>query len=583
VGLERVRSVGVDVFEFTFPQVALWTVKELAVASASRPVGDPMKRFKWMNLGRKSAPESPYEPPIWLGNRSNGEFYEPQTARDRLVRKLILERADENARRVGLERREFLASAMGMATSLWALNIAGCSTSNGTRSGDRAPGDGGYQLPKDAQLDDAAACSVLTGNEFIFDGHTHHFDPNGEWRSGGAYEGAYQGLFDSTVAGQFPDKQMRPCGGPASLDCLTRDVYIREFFTESDTTMTVLTMWPSIPCTASTSPDCGLLITHRELAITRDIINRLSHSQRCLTHVGVMPAFDLDVMSAMMEEAVAQGEISGWKSYTGIGPGVLQGQTKGYRLTDDTGKAFIEKGLSLAIPIFCLHKGLPSPSYDAATNDSEDVGPAAKAYPNAKFVVFHANLNGGVVAPGATRMPEGPYDPANPNPLGVDILVRSLLDAGVGPNENVYADLGTTWSFVSNDPTQAAHVIGKLLKYAGENNLFWGSDALPSEHAQSQIEKFRAFQIPDALQQAHGYPALTPELKAKIFGLNLAALYGIDPNARRCVITKDDLSMARRALDDEFGSRRFTQKQPLGPRTRREFLAFLKANGGMPG
>jgi hypothetical protein len=168
-------------------------------------------------------------------------------------------------------------------------------------------------------------------------------------------------------------------------------------------------------------------------------------------------------------------------------------------------------------------------------------------------------------------------------PLGTDILIRSMHDAGVGPNENVYADLGTTWSAVSNDPVQAAHLIGKLLKYVGENNLLWGSDALPAEHCQSQIEKFRAFQIPADLQATYGYADLTPALKAKIFGLNLAALYAIDPAAKRCSITKDELTLAKLMLDDELGPRRFTDKMPFGPRTRKEFREYQRLNRGIPG
>jgi hypothetical protein len=560
-----------------------------------------MKRFKWLDAGKKSAPEPRCEPPIWLGNRSNGEYFEAQTPRDRRVRKLILERADENARRVGVDRREFLASAMGMATSLWALNMAACSSTEsgagpgssgkdgGRTPGTDAGGKGGYCLPEEAQLDEAAACSVLSGSEFIFDGHTHHFDPNGEWRtSSDAYQNGYQGFFDQMAAGNFSDRTKRPCSGPTSQECFSRDVYIREFFTETDTAMTVITMWPSVPCSTTTQPDCGLLVAHKELAVTRDLINRLAHTRRCLTHVGITPPFGLGTMSTMMEQACAEGGLSGWKSYTGWGPGPdgrisTTGYGSGYKLTDDRGRAFIEKGLALGVPIFCLHKGLPTPSLDPATNGPDDIGPAAKAYPKAKFVVFHAGLNSGTPADGGARPPEGPYDASDPNPLGTDILVRSLLEAGVGPNQNAYADLGSTWSIISNDVTVASHVLGKLLKHVGENNVFWGSDALPAEHAQSQIEKFRAFQIPQDLQDKHGYPALTKALKEKIFGLNLAALYGIDPRAKRCAISKDQLTTARLELDGELGPRRWTQKAPLGPRTRREFLAFLKMNGGRPG
>jgi predicted TIM-barrel fold metal-dependent hydrolase len=540
-----------------------------------------MKRRDWLKLGKKSGPEPRAEPPIWLGNRSNGEIFEHQTPKDRRIRRLILERADENARRVGIDRREFLASSMGMASSLWALNLASCGSSDGSApGGNPGNGNGGYCLPEEAQLDEAAACSVLSGDEFIFDGHTHHFDPNGQWRTGSqAYSDGWTSFFNSMTTSFFPDRTLRPCGG-AGVECLTRDVYLREFFTESDTTMTVLTMWPSVPCEAATGPDCGLLVAHQELAITRDLINRLGNSQRCVTHVGIAPPFGVEVMSAMMEEACALG-VSGWKSYTGFGVGATTAQAApGYRLTDDIGRAFIEKGLALGVPVFCLHKGLGATGLDPATNESQDIGPAAREYPNAKFVVFHANVTGSIRPDGT---PEGPYDASTPTPLGVDVLVRSVLDAGIGPNQNVYADLGMAWALVAMDPTQAAHVLGKLLLYLGENNVLWGTDALPSVHAQTQIEMFRAFEIPEALQAAHGYPALTPELKAKIFGRNLAALYGIDPDAKRCTIAKDDLTAARRALDGELGNRRFTQSVPYGPRTRREFLAFAKLHGGRPG
>src|SRR5687767_4216846 len=73
-----------------------------------------MKRFPWLQMRKKTDPELPYEPPFWFGNQSNGEYFHHATARQRKIRKLILEKADENARRIGMPRRDFLASAMGM-------------------------------------------------------------------------------------------------------------------------------------------------------------------------------------------------------------------------------------------------------------------------------------------------------------------------------------------------------------------------------------------------------------------------------------------------------------------------------------
>ncbi len=74
--------------------------------------------------------------------------------------------------------------------------------------------------------------------------------------------------------------------------------------------------------------------------------------------------------------------------------------------------------------------------------------------------------------------------------------------------------------------------------------------------------------------QQHGYKPLTPSLRAKIFGLNGAKLYGIDPAA-----------VTRRADSDRIGSlKRTADSDPsfttYGPRSDAEYEAFLVAHGG---
>ena len=70
---------------------------------------------------------------------------------------------------------------------------------------------------------------------------------------------------------------------------------------------------------------------------------------------------------------------------------------------------------------------------------------------------------------------EGPYDPTN-GARGIETLIKSVETNGIGRNANVYAELGTTWRFVMRDPTTAAHLLGKLLKHIGEDNVLWGTD-----------------------------------------------------------------------------------------------------------
>ena len=172
---------------------------------------------------------------------------------------------------------------------------------------------------------------------------------------------------------------------------------------------------------------------------------------------------------------------------------------------------------------------------------------------------------------------EGPYDPQDAE-RGVSALVKSLQDNEVAPNQNVYAELGSTWRFAMRDPTAAAHVLGKLLRYVGQDRVVWGTDSIWYGSPQDQILAFRAFQIAPELQERHGYPALTPALKRKVFGINASGAYGIDPQAFRREAKNDVVGRARTA----YARTPNPSFQTYGPSTPREFLALLKQRGGRP-
>jgi hypothetical protein len=156
------------------------------------------------------------------------------------------------------------------------------------------------------------------------------------------------------------------------------------------------------------------------------------------------------------------------------------------------------------------------------------------------------------------------------------VLIRSVQEAG-NPR-NVYAELGSTWRFVMRDPEQAAHLLGKLLKTFGEDRVLWGTDSIWYGSPQDQIQAFRAFQISREFQERHGYPALTPALKRKVFGLNAARVYGLEPGALRGRLSKDKVHKRKTEyLNDPRPS-----FATYGPRTRAEFLALREWQGGMP-
>jgi hypothetical protein len=133
-----------------------------------------------------------------------------------------------------------------------------------------------------------------------------------------------------------------------------------------------------------------------------------------------------------------------------------------------------------------------------------------------------------------------------------------------------------------NDTTQSAHVLGKLLVHFGEDNVVWGTDSVWYGAPQAQIDAFRRFQISTQFQQQYGYPALTDAIKRKIFGLNAAKVYGIDPTATRCAIQASQVALLKQRLDEEFGPWRWAMDRPP-IRTRRQFLDFIRMNRGMPG
>ena len=86
-----------------------------------------IKRLPWLRNLKKTDIDPPLRLPIAAGSITNGEGWWPDTKRKRLIRKLVMERADQVARREGVDRREFMASSCGMATTLFMINLVnGC-------------------------------------------------------------------------------------------------------------------------------------------------------------------------------------------------------------------------------------------------------------------------------------------------------------------------------------------------------------------------------------------------------------------------------------------------------------------------
>lgn len=477
--------------------------------------------------------------PIKLDNASNGEFSPlPLSKRCVVANQQALEDADTAARKLGQDRRSFLVGACGAASTLLSLNAVNA-----------AAGKTGsfFDIPKEARFERAAAQAAVGGDEFIFDVHGHYINPHGAWRNA-VPEGARPFFgFPKVQACRTADME-----GLDYLECLSGEQFVQDVFVDSDTDMMVLTFVPSRP---DQEP-----LKIEEAEVTKQLLNRNATNSRLLVHGRVNPnqAGDLD----SMDELAERWKVSAWKTYTQWGP-----EGVGFWLDDeDTGLPFLEKARALGVKNIAVHKGIPFGPQSYEHSRSDDIGRVAKAFPDLNFLVYHSGF---VPGQSETGFAEGAGKD------GVDALVQSLIDNGIAPNSNVYADLGSTWRMWMQDPDSAAHGMGKLLKYVGEDRVVWGTDSIWYGSPQDQIQAFRAFQISEALRDQFGYPEITPELRAKVFGLNGAKPYGIDVPGALAAQASDPLAKSRLANSGAKDPHFLT----FGPKSRREFLALRRAEG----
>lgn len=475
--------------------------------------------------------------PIKLDSASNGEFEpRPLSPTNRLANRLAHQAATDNARRCGMKRRDFLVSACGAASTLLAINTANAAAG---RTG------GKFDLDPDAAVDPGLAMDKLQGREFIFDIQGHYVDPNGKW---------LQDVPITATPFDWPAKARcdlaRQPGLRSYLQCLGPKEFIKDVFLDSDTDMMVLSFVPSL---RDAEP-----VTIEEAAATKEIVEQMEGSHRLLLHGRVNPNQDGDLQG--MDELAGRWKISAWKTYTQWGP-----DGNGYFLHEEPGIKLIEKARQLGINNICVHKGLPFGPQSYQHSLASDIGIIAKRYPDVNFLVYHSGFIVGKA--------EGSYNPDRGE--GVDELIKSVIENDVKPNSNVYAELGTTWRMLMQDPDSAAHALGKLFRYIGEDNVVWGTDSIWYGSPQDQIQAFRTFQISEGLREQHGYPEITPLLRAKVFGLNALRPYRLGMDEVLKHARRDSVARQRAEYREEPDPAFLT----YGPRTRREFLNLLRLRG----
>lgn len=478
--------------------------------------------------------------PIKVDSTSNGEFAPiPLAPVNRRANAEAMEDISRAAKRAGMDRRQFMFSSCAAATTLL--------TFNRVHAQQGATG-GRFEVDEDAAVDPELAAEQLEGREFIFDVQGHFVNPDGAWLK--EIPDAARPLSEMPKAGcALGDKP----GERSYLECLGSREFIKDVFLDSDTDMIVLSF---VPSHRDAEP-----LTIEEAAETQAIVERMDGTHRLMVHGRVNPNQDGDLQG--MDELAANYEISAWKTYTQWGP-----DGRGFFLSDDVGIAFIEKARRLGIKNVCIHKGLPFGPQSYEHSLCNDIGVVARRFPDVNFLVYHSGF-----VPG---QPEREFRPERNE--GIDSLIKSMVDNDLGPHSNVYAELGSTWRYLMRDPDSAAHALGKLFKYMGEDNVLWGTDSIWYGSPQDQIQAFRSFQISEELRDQYEYPEITPALRAKVFGLNATRPYNISVD-----------EVLGRAGGDRLAADKqnyLNNPQPhfrtYGPKTRREFLNLLRASGDAP-
>ena len=462
--------------------------------------------------------------PFPMSPVSNGEWIPPEPPeRARIASKLIAEEVEVQAKRHDMTRGQFLRTAAGTCIAFSVLNRV---------NGLEAWGANSMLPAKKVHCEDLdAGRELLDKNEFfILDVQTHHADIESLPAEAICF------LRFSDPAGCLED--------PSLLGQLN---YIKEVFVDSETDVAVISGAP------------GVIQGPQLMAETRDLVNELACSERCLSQAIVNPVqqsiFPVSNAQALdqLEFQVNELGAKALKTYTYNGNWRLDDEAVAYPM--------LEEAQRLGLKLINTHKGLPaifSPGSEEAVR-TLDYPKVLADFPKLKFCAYHSG-----------------YFQSGQHPEGKDGISEFIEMAEGLPKKHrkrLYAEMGSTFATTLLGPDmEAAHYLGQLLRTLGSKNILWGTDSIWWGSPQFAIDAFKNLQIPESLQEQHGYPALTTKAKKRIFGKNAAKLYKVKKRRKRCTIPDDTFAEAQLA---QGGPREGRSLKVYGARSRREFLEIF--------
>ena len=385
----------------------------------------------------------------------------------------ISQHVDGHAAKARMSRRNFLGSASGFAAAMLAVNnITGMKF---------------FEVTEAEAMDPAAAKEIKVarkpGADFIVDAHTHIC-----WRKDGYIPGV-----NTTERGMWFVQLLDDLGKAMGLPNGTKDMTVENFgkliLEGSDTSVAIFNPF-------GFREDYGGkdMIPIEEQAE----VKQRWPDRTVMLGGGLTPNQGRGETLDRLQMFVEKYKISGLKLYT------FDSTPKRGWWFDDQKLAYPiwEKARKLGLKNIGCHKGIPFGQFMARYAHAEDFDAVCDDFPDLNFIAYHSAW---------------PY--------------HSELAAlkGFKPQrKNLYAEVGSSFAAtVTSRPLECAHLLGTLLRDLGPDYVMWGTDSALWGNPQWQIEAFRKFQIPDQLVEGHGYPKLTDEIKAKVFGPNAARIWNL--------------------------------------------------------
>ena len=488
---------------------------------------------------------------------SNGEYVPaPQTKKQQQVESRIKELSDTASKKLGMDRRRFLASTGGMAAAFLAMNeVFG-------RFFDVSP----IELFEP----EAYAQAGTPRDVFVFDDQLHMVRGS-QAAAGMGLRALSQGPSSGGGGNAMNPRNLQDergeawgvwnpalVGLPNKPENFLITQFIKDVYLDSQVNIALLSNVTASVINLDNQPRrpprnvqealSGEILTAAQTAAARNFVNQISGSTRMLAH-GLLYVGKGNL--EYIQQQIDQNKPDSWKGYNVSNAAKVDNDPMSPMRQwrhDDEQVAYptfelinkLYPNVKAQKPGFnniCVHKGLTNAEpVRPEIGHPADLPKAAKDWPNLTFITYHACMQPAFFMYDSLQdVKSGKMREGVP-----DIKWTTEYALLVRPYKNTYAELGTTWaSSVVTFPTVAAHLMGQLMKFMGPDRIVFGSDSVWYGSPQWQIDAMWRFQIPEDLRKKYGYPELTQDAKRKILGLNSAKLYGINPKQEFKPVPKD--------------------------------------------